>query len=146
MTRRVAVEEVFSVPATVAFDAYWTLSNWPVALSNVLGVEVEYDDGTHQYFHMAVRGPEHVENVRGVRFNDRGRRLDLCQFQPPPGFRSMTGAWTFEPIGADQTRVRAERQFAVEDPAREPAAAAMMEGLLSKNLLAFKSLIEGRRA
>jgi hypothetical protein len=147
MTRLVQVEEIFSVTASKAFDAYWTLSNWPKALDSILEVNVEYDDGTHQSFGMTVQGPHgDVETVRGARFNDDGRRLELCQFQPPPGFRSMTGAWSFEPVGPGQTRVRAERAFLLEDPAREDAVAAMLAGMLSKNLRAFKSLAEVPRS
>jgi ribosome-associated toxin RatA of RatAB toxin-antitoxin module len=146
MTRRVEVEEIFAVGQEEAFDAYWRLSNWPQALDTILDVKVEYDDGTHQCFEMTVQCPGRVENVRGARFNDRGRRLELCQFVPPPGFRSMTGAWNFEPIARDRTRVRAERSFAVEDPNREGAVASMLNGLLAKNLLAFKTLVETRRS
>jgi ribosome-associated toxin RatA of RatAB toxin-antitoxin module len=144
VTRLVQVEEIFGVPTSEAFDAYWTLSNWPTALDSVIEVNVEYDDGAHQCFDMTVRGPQHIETVRGARFNDDGRRLELCQFQVPPGFRSMTGAWTFEPINASQTLVRAERHFTLEDPSREDAVATMMSGLLTKNLLAFRSFAEAR--
>lgn len=144
MSRLVQVEEIFAVPASEAFDAYWTLSNWPKALDSILEVNVEYDDGEHQCFDMTVRGPQHIETVRGARFNDDGRRLELCQFQVPPGFRGMTGAWNFEPLGANRTRVRAERSFTLEDPSREDTVAAMMSGLLTKNLLAFRAFAESR--
>ena len=146
MTRQVEVEEVFAVDAATAFQAYWELGNWPLALDSILAVNVEYDDGNHQSFEMTVQANGGVENVRGVRFNDSGRRLELCQFAPPPGFRTMTGAWSFEAVGEQATRVRAERLFELEDPSREPAVAAMMGGLLSKNLLAFKSLAEAGRS
>jgi ribosome-associated toxin RatA of RatAB toxin-antitoxin module len=147
VTRVVQAEEIFAVPVSQAFDAYWTLSNWPKALDSILEVNVEYDDGTHQCFDMTVRGPQQtIETVRGARFNHDGRRLELCQFQAPPGFRSMTGAWNFEPIGDAMTRVRAERAFVLEDPAREDMVAAMMAGLLSKNLQAFRALAEAGRS
>jgi ribosome-associated toxin RatA of RatAB toxin-antitoxin module len=146
VTRQVEAEEIFAVDAATAFEAYWKLINWPLALDSILAVNVEYDDGTHQSFDMTVQAPGGVETVRGVRFNDRGRRLELCQFEPPPGFRTMSGAWNFEPIDEHATRVRAERFFELEDPSREATVAAMMGGLLSKNLLAFKSLAEAVRS
>ncbi len=145
MTAKVAVEAVFEAPLAASFDAYWRLENWPIALEDVVAVDVKYDDGQHQAFAMTVMRPRGEETVGGVRFAYRPDRLELCQFAPPPGFQFMSGLWSFTPIDATRTRVRAERSFALLDPNEEADRKAKIAVLLEHNLGAFKKLVQGGR-
>ncbi len=138
------VERVFRASPGQVFAAYWDLLRWPVILPNVLEARVPYDDGTHQDFEMVVEKEGNREVVRGARVGVPPRRIEMCQFLPPPGFRIMRGEWRFEQVDAGpvpRTRVTAERTFALEDPAREGEVALALEALLAASLAMFDTYL-----
>jgi hypothetical protein len=114
-------------------------------LPNILEARAEYDDDIHQYFTMVVDKDGQRETVRGVRIGTPCRKLELCQFQAPPGFLMMRGEWRFEPATTG-TKVSAERTFAMVDSSREDAAASMLAALLAENLSAFDAYLTGKPA
>jgi uncharacterized protein YndB with AHSA1/START domain len=135
--RTAPVERLFPAAPERVFEAYRDLRQWPAALDAVVDCDVHYDDGTHQYFTMTVSKDGSLETVRGVRIVDPGRRIELCQTEPPPGFAVMRGEWTFEPAEGG-TLVSARRLFATPDESKEETASAMLETLLEANLAAFE--------
>jgi hypothetical protein len=145
MRKTATVERIFGADPERVYAAYWDLGVWPMVLPEIVEVHVHYDDGIHQAFAMVVDKGDGRETVRGARIGVIHRRLELCQFEPPPGFRVMQGEWRFEPGPAGGTRVLAERTFALADPAREGEAATMLEGLLAKNLAAFDAYLSAGR-
>jgi ribosome-associated toxin RatA of RatAB toxin-antitoxin module len=146
LKKTVAAERVFQARSEQVFAAYWDVLRWPVVLPNVLEVRVGYDDGFHQDFEMVVDKGGAREVVRGARVGAPPRRIEMCQFMPPPGFRIMRGEWRFEPVDAGlalRTRVTAERTFALEDPAREDEVAVALEALLAASLATFATYLSG---
>jgi ribosome-associated toxin RatA of RatAB toxin-antitoxin module len=128
------------------YRAFADITYWKQVLPDVLGVELLYDDGRHQEFTMTVSRPSGAETVRGIRFCEGDRRIELVQPQPPPSFRRMVGVWTFEAEG-NATRVKAERWFELKD-----ASVGPLEGFrdriatyLRTNLAHFKSHLEAAR-
>jgi aromatase len=125
------------------YRAFADITYWKRVLPDVLGVELLYDDGHHQEFTMTVSRPNGPETVRGIRFCEEDRRIELVQPKPPPSFRRMVGVWTFEPRG-NVTQVKAERWFELKD-----ASVGPLEGFqeriatyLRTNLAHFKAHLE----
>jgi ribosome-associated toxin RatA of RatAB toxin-antitoxin module len=144
LRKTAAIERVFDFSPERVFAAYWDLLRWPTVLSNVLEVRVRYDDGVHQDFEMVVDNGGTREVVRGARVGIPFRRIELCQFLPPPGFRIMRGEWRFEPVDAGTipgTRVAAERTFALEDPNAEGDVARALEAVLAASLAKFDTYL-----
>jgi ribosome-associated toxin RatA of RatAB toxin-antitoxin module len=144
LRKTATVERVFKSTPERVFAAYWDLLRWPAVLPTVLEVRVPYDDGIHQDFELVVEKGGTREVVRGARVGVPSRRIEMCQFLPPPGFRLMRGEWRFEPVGTGpvpRTRVTAERTFALEDPYREGETALALEALLAASLGTFDAYL-----
>lgn len=129
------------------FNAFFDLDNWKQVLPDVLEVEVLYDDGYHQEFLMTVERPNGTETIRGIRFCEPNSQIELFQAVPPPGFKSMTGRWTFQPQ-QDTITVTAERWFTLASNAHGQLTQAdheigeKLRGYLRKNLELFKASLE----
>lgn len=125
-----------------AYDAFANIRGWAEILSDVVDVEVLYDDGRHQEFRMTVSRPTGHETVRGIRFCARPH-IELVQPEPPPGFRRMMGLWTIERKGTG-TEVNARRSFELIDDsaASREACADKLRHYLRRNLETFKSRVE----
>jgi Polyketide cyclase / dehydrase and lipid transport len=147
--RTVVVERIFQADMEVVFKLYWDIENWPKAIENIIDVNIDYDDGYHQYFSMIAANGDGQERVSGVRIGTPCRKLEMCQFSPPPGFKLMRGEWRFSSVADTRgvgTCVSAERVFAMNDPDREDAISSFLEALLAKNLLAFDSYLSRETA
>jgi len=137
---------------STVFNAFADLSNWQRVLSDVLNVETLYDDAYHQEFLMTVERPKGAETIRGIRFCCPNSRIELFQPEPPPGYKRMTGVWTFD-RSEGGTQVTAERWFQLATLASttEPSSAiasheeagGKLRGYLRKNLGLFKANLEG---
>jgi hypothetical protein len=132
------------------FAAFAELENWPIVLPDVLGVETLYDSGRHQEFLMTVERPNGAETIRGIRFCKTNERIELFQPQPPPGFRRMSGKWTFE-SNRRSTTVTADRSFELDLPPSISSeqktnaydtARQKLSGYLRKNLELFRASLE----
>ncbi len=125
-----------------AYDAFANIRGWTEILSDVVGVDVLYDDGRHQEFRMTVSRPNGLETIRGIRFCAKPR-IELVQPEPPPGFKRMVGLWTIEASGTGAT-VKAERWFELLDPSpdAEQACRLKLGHYLRQNLVTFKRRME----
>ncbi|HEX8000722.1 MAG TPA: SRPBCC family protein [Pyrinomonadaceae bacterium] len=147
MQKTTTVERLIQASPEQVYEAYWKLGEWPLVLPNILEARADYDDDVHQYFTMVADKGGQRETVRGVRIGTPYRKLEMCQFQAPPGFLLMRGEWRFEPVENGSglgTKVIAERIFAMEDASGEAAAASMLSALLAENLLAFDKYLTGK--
>lgn len=150
------IAETIFIEQTIdkVFDAFANLSNWQKVLPDVLDVQTIYDDGYHQEFLMTVDRPNGAETIRGIRFCCPNARIELFQPVPPPGFKSMTGCWTFEEHQG-VVQVTAQRWFELLLPDTttkdEDKATAYQDvetklrGYLHHNLGLFKTSLEGVR-
>ncbi|MDF7673367.1 hypothetical protein PT277_10400 [Acetobacteraceae bacterium ESL0709] len=142
MSVKVSTRAFFDASVEDCFKVYWKLENWLIALDDILSVDVSYDDGEHQTFSMTVSRSTGEETVRGVRYGFWAKRLEVCQFTPPPGFCSMFGVWSFTSISNNRTCVNTERIFELIDHSKEEYTKENMVFLLNRNLSAFRKLVE----
>src|SRR5580704_13369249 len=82
MRNTAIVERIFRADPESVYSTYWQLKLWPKVLRNILEVQVDYDDGVHQYFSMVVANDRDRETVRGVRIGTPYLKLELCQLSP----------------------------------------------------------------
>ena len=129
--------------ATV-YSAFSSLEFWQQVLTDILDVKVRYNDSHHQEFLMTVQRPKGPETIRGIWFCKPNRSIELFQPEPPPGFKRMTGVWTFEEANGG-TQVSVKRQFELlpsdSGPTTEEVAAKLRE-FLQRNLNLFKAQLE----
>lgn len=149
MSQTVQNALIFNNPIDQVYKTYWDLSQWPLALPDIMTAEADYDDGLNQNFSMTVRKDGQIEHVAGARFGSPYSKIELCQFQVPPGFKSMRGAWYFEAADAGSncaTKVIVKRTFELKNPAKLDVVSLMVSGLLVKNLEGFRDLLMPRAA
>jgi aromatase len=70
---------------------------WPALLPHCRGVEMRYDDGTHQEFVMTVDVRGAPERIRTIRRCTPHRAIEYFQPEPPPVLAAHHGAWWVEP-------------------------------------------------
>lgn len=134
---------VVSAPVRQVYETFAGFEHWCAAIPDVLDAKLLYDDGAHQEFLMTVSRPNGPETVRGFRYLEPDKEIELFQPQPPPSFKRMRGIWSFKPIDA-KTEVSAARTFVLQ--AGHPSAPAEVAGKLREhlkvNLGLFKQYIE----
>lgn len=123
------------------YDAFRDLQVWLNILPDVVGVQMIYDDVCHQEFLMTVQRPAGHETIRGIRFCETDKRIDLCQFNPPPGFTTMRGTWHFCANG-ESTRVLVDREFELVNADEYEQKSVLLAKYLETNLQLFKKHIE----
>lgn len=123
------------------FDAFYHLPHWVNVLHDVIDVDLQYDDGTHQVFTMTVVRPSGMETVRGIRIADKHVSITLCQTTPPPGFLKMHGYWYFTPA-AEGVFVRAVRDVKWVEPEATGKREGNLRDCLTRNLITFKEHLE----
>ena len=130
-------------PLQRVYKTFADLEHWRAALPDVLDVQVLYDDGEHQEFLMTVDRPAGPETIRGVRYLDSGKTIELFQPTPPPGFRKMCGTWRFTET-SEGTDVQATRLFEVDGRTvlSQSIVADKLRHYLRTNLALFKAYIE----
>lgn len=138
---------VIQKPVARVYAAFRDLDYWCRVLPDVLRVECLYDDGAHQEFLMTVLRPNGPETVRGARFCQHDRQIDLVQPEPPPGFSRMVGCWRFDSDGSGGTRVSAQRWFTLEKSVGSDAdanTAHMLGRYLRTNLEHFRDGLQAQ--
>jgi hypothetical protein len=132
-----------SAPIQDVYQVFAQLHHWENALPDVLAVKILYEDDCHQEYLMTVERKGEPETVRGIRWLDLFRKIELFQPEPPPGFRCMSGIWLFNSYDGG-TKVEAERVFALtpEWHGREATIAANIKGYLQTNFQFFRSYIQ----
>lgn len=144
----ISQQTIINAPIEKVYNAYRNIENWKYALSDVLNIEVLYDDNIHQEFKMTVEREFKPETVRTIRFcNDFGNEKEITLFQPvpPPQFKSMTGKWSFKKINDNQTLLHANRNFDIKDEAQINKSSVInnLNTSLKNNLEFFKLQSEG---
>ena len=144
------IEKRINIQASITsvYEAFYNFSHWQKALSDIVSVDVHYDDGKHQEFTMVVKRPEGNETVKGFRFCESNKRIELFQTTPPPLFHKMTGIWDFFANGKEVT-VMATRDFTINNNATDASNETISVNLgnfLQANLNSFKKYIEADNA
>ncbi|MFI3133001.1 SRPBCC family protein [Staphylococcus warneri] len=144
----ISQQTIINAPIEKVYNAYRNIENWKYALSDVLNIEVLYDDNIHQEFKMTVEREFKPETVRTIRFcKDFGDEKEITLFQPvpPPQFKSMTGKWFFKKINDNQTLLHANRSFEIKDDAQINKSSVInnLNTSLKNNLEFFKLQSEG---
>lgn len=139
---------IINAPINKVFDAYKDINNWKYALSDVLNIDILYDDNIHQEFKMTVERNFQPETVRTIRFcKDFGNEKEITLFQPvpPPQFKSMTGKWNFKKIDDNRTLLQANRNFKIKENSliNESDVINNLNNSLKRNLEFFKLQSEG---
>lgn len=139
----IAATSFVRAPLADVYHAFYDINCWKDVLSDVVNVNVLYQDGRHQLFEMTVARPAGHETVRGIRFCSLNESLTLCQTVPPPGFSKMQGMWTFH-SAEEGTRVVAQREIALVPGATLSLddASQKLHRHLTANLEAFKCWLE----
>lgn len=129
------------------YEIFRNLHIWQSILLDVVKVEVLYDDMKHQEFTMTVRRPNGEETIRGVRYCVANESIQLCQLNPPLGFKKMLGDWTFIDKGCC-TKVIAAREFELlsSESIEAQTKSTLLRKYLSANLQYFKNYIEMKYA
>lgn len=126
------------------YRTFWSLSAWRDILSSVVDVAIIVESSERQEYSMTVAKAGGAQTIRGVRFGEVDHAITVEQPEPPPGFRSMSGVWSFEALDEDVTLVRAKRSFELLPGgiSGEEAAQALRSSLRD-NLREFKEALEG---
>jgi len=142
VTKEVLIESSLSK----IYQAFYNFKHWIRALSDVLDVKIFYDDGYHQEFSMTVSRPGGEETVKGIRFCEPDKTIELFQTQPPPLFKKMMGTWRFSNDNKGGVIVSASREFEILDDDKQDShlndIKKMLSSYLDKNLNLFKRYIE----
>ncbi|HJX83893.1 MAG TPA: SRPBCC family protein [Candidatus Angelobacter sp.] len=130
-------------PLPHVYNVFADLKHWRAALPDVLDVKLLYADGLHQEFLMTVERAGKPETIRGIRFLESERRIEMFQPDPPPGFQRMSGVWNFMELD-NGTEVSATRSFQLRGADRQDAAevSRRLRGFVKANLDLFRAYIE----
>ena len=77
---------------------FWDIRRWHSIWSPVDAVKVNYDDGRHQEFTMALRWLETDVTIRTLRFMEPQGDISFFSPNPPPEMSSHVGKWGFKAI------------------------------------------------
>ncbi len=121
------------------YGAYADISSWKKVLSEVVDVNINYDDGIHQEFDMTVQRGDAQETVHSIRFCYPCSAIEIFQTTPPPLFKSMSGVWKFI-TQSKGVLVQATRNFEIKEGVYFDAS--ILEKFLEHNLTSFKKWIE----
>ncbi len=138
-----SIVEAIAIQSSLSnvFKAYADITKWKDILSDVLDVQIVYDDGLHQEFTMIVQRPNGSETVKAIRFCHPNNKIEMFQTTPPPGFKFMQGVWTFRKQ-EKQVLVEAHRLFEFENLPAGVNGEELLRGFLKKNLNSFKNYLE----
>ncbi|MCK9874636.1 SRPBCC family protein [Frankia sp. Ag45/Mut15] len=92
---RCRTSAVIRRPKAVVYQALHDMAAWPTHLPHVLEIDVRYDDGQYQEFHMAVDSPTGMLRVRSIR-NCQPDLIEWFQPEPPHFLAHHGGTWRFQ--------------------------------------------------